>query len=160
MADIRLTTRRELGVEPPSPIPGNPDVWFGEQTNDLQFNNLKDFETISGIEKLKQDINKILLTEQGKNTNFPLYGTNLQVLIGQKFNFEYLKAKIRDEVVGALQVLQYLNQDNPDLDEKPEILQTLQVTQQGSDGLLIQLSVITESGKSIATSVVFPITVS
>lgn len=160
MNDILLITNRQLGVEPPAPVAGNPDQWFGEQTNDIQLGAVNDFSTVSGLTKLKQDINKILLTAQGSNANFPLYGTNLQSLIGQKYNLEYLKAKIRDEIVGALQVLQYLNTSNPNKDEQPDILQVLQINPQGTDGFTINLSVITVSGKSIATNVVFPIAVS
>lgn len=149
MSDLRIITVRQPGVEVVPPQPGNPTRFFGEQSNDLQLNTVNDFETVSGIEKLKQDILKILLTERGTQVNFPLYGTTIQSLVGAKVNFTTVQARIKDEVIGALQVLQFVNKANPNLDERPETLEFLSVEQPAIDQIEIQLNVITESGKKI-----------
>lgn len=154
MADLRLITKRQQGIQEVPAQDGEPDEFFGEQSNDLQLDVINDMETVSGVEKLKQDINKILFTERGTNTNFPLYGASLQSLIGQKVNFITLKAKVKDEIISALQVLQFVNKDNPNPDEKPDTLEFLSVDQPSPDVLDIKINVITESGKSISTGFV------
>jgi hypothetical protein len=151
MDDIKLVTKTTLGSPDVPSQPGNPNEYFGEQSNDIQFNKINDFDTLSGTEKLKQDINKILLTERGANTNFPLYGTILQSLIGEKNNFDFIKAKIKDEIIGALQVLQFINKENPNDDEQLDTLELLRIQQLTSDQIEIQLSVTTVSGKSVST---------
>lgn len=149
MSDLRLITLRQPGVEPVPPQPGDPLRFFGEQSNDLQLNTVNDFETVSGVEKLKQEVLKILLTERGTQLNFPLYGTTIQSLVGSKVNFTTVQARIKDEVIGALQVLQFTNKNNPNLDEKPETLEFLSVELIAIDQVEIKLNVITESGKKI-----------
>ena len=149
--DFKLTTKRSAGVEPVPPQPTNPDEFFGESSNDLQFSMVNDIDTVEGLDKLKQDINKILLTERGANTNFPLYGSALQTLIGNKVNFQVLKAKIKDEIISSLQVLQFINKDNPNPDEKPDTLEFLSIEQPSVEEIEVKINVITESGKRLVT---------
>src|SRR5581483_9917739 len=99
MADLRLSTKRQLGELAMPPQVGTPDQYFGEQSNDIQLSAISDFDTVSGLEKLKQDINKILLTEFGANTLFPLYGSKLQGLIGTKNDINLVKATIKDTLI-------------------------------------------------------------
>jgi hypothetical protein len=157
MSDLKLITARQPGIQEAPTQEGQPDEFFGEQSNDLQLDSINDFATISGIDKLKQDINKIMLTERGTNTNFPLYGTTLQSMIGTKVNFLNLKAKVKDEIISSLQILQFINKDNPDPDERLDTLEFLSIEQPSIDSLDIKINVITESGKRIATGVVLNI---
>lgn len=152
--DLKLITRKIQGTNELPLQNGSPSEFFGEQSNDIQLSVLNDFETISGLDKLKQDINKILLTVKQANTFFPLYGTELQTMIGGKVNIQFIKAKLKDEITGALQVLQFINKDNPNLDERPSIFEFLKVEQLAIDQFEIQVSVITESNKRVATGVV------
>lgn len=153
MADLKLTTKRIPGIDS-SPIqPGNPPEFFGEESNDLQLNTINDLDTVSGLDKLKQDINKILLTERGENTLFPLYGTELQSTIGGKVNPDTIRAKLKDEIVGGLQVLQFINRDNTNLDEVPETLEILDIQQLDTDTFEIQVSVITASNQRVSTGI-------
>jgi len=154
MSDLKLVTKRLLGTPEYPPQLGNPNEYFGEQSNDIQLDNVNDFALISGTVKLTQDINKILLTAAGANTNFSLYGTTLQDLIGSKNSFDFLKANIRDQVIGALQVLVFVNQNNPNGDEVPNILNTLAINQLDSNSIEIILSVTTLSGKSVSTGLI------
>lgn len=171
MGDIKLNTKRKalgLSIAPGQELrqnqlvsPGQgqsksnpePDEFFGEETNDIQLNNLNDFDIISGTEKLKQDINKILLTELGRNQNFDLYGSGLQSLIGSKFNADFLRAKIENEIVSSLEILNFINRDNEDLDEVPKTLKTLEINEIQT-GFEVILTVVTESDKLVTTSVV------
>ncbi len=153
MADLKLNTKRTPGIDPVPPQAGTTSEFFGEQSNDLQLNAINDLDTLSGLDKLRQDINKILLTERGENTFFPLYGTELQSLVGGKTNPDVIRAKIKDEVIGGLQTLQFLNRDNPDPDERPDVLELLDIQQIDTTQFEIQLSVITASNKSITTGI-------
>ena len=115
------------------------------------FDTVNDLEKLTGLVKLKQDINKILLTVIGNNIGNELYGTELQTYVGNKINLDYTKAKIKDDVIGALQVLQFINKENDNLDEIPDILQFLGITELNSNEFQIQLSVTTASGKNVST---------
>lgn len=158
MSDLKLVTKRTLGTPDYPPQPGNPNEYFGEQSNDIQLDTVNDFDLVSGTIKLTQDINKILLTAVGTNTNFPLYGTTLQDLIGSKNSFEFLQATIKDQIIGALQVLAYVNQNNTNEDEIPNILNILEINQLTSDTIEIILAVTTLSGKSVSTGLTVAVT--
>jgi hypothetical protein len=145
-------------IDPPvPPQPGAPPFFFGEQSNDLQLNNVNDLATVSGTEKLKQDINKILLTELGTNTLSPQYGTTLQSLIGSKYDLNSAIATIRDQINGALINLQIINASNPNPDEIPQTLQELSIQQVAVGQVQATLIVITASGKSVSTGMVIPV---
>jgi len=150
MEDLKLITKTQLGVNPIPPQPGNPTEFFGEMSNDIQFSTVNDLEVISGLDKLRQDIQKILLTVKGQNTFFDLYGSDLQSMIGGKVT-EYVRAKMSNETITALQVLEYINRENPNLDERPEVLESLEIQQVTIDQFEIRLSVITASQKSVST---------
>ena len=132
-----------------------PTEFFGEETNDIQLGTLNDFVIIKGTEKLKQDVNKSLLTELGQNVNFDLYGSELQSLIGSKFSSEFVKAKIEEEIVRSLEALNFLNRGNKNLDEIPLEIDTLAINPIANDtGFEVILTILTESGKLVTTSVV------
>ena len=147
MADLKITTKVIPGVSPSPFQPGNPSEYFGEQTNDLQLSTVNDLDVVSGIEKLKQDLNKIMLTEIGQNKNFEVYGTELNALIGQKTNLLELRARITASVDDALSVLEFLNRDNTNDDEVPQTFESLSVEQLEDGKFEIQLSVISRSGE-------------
>jgi len=155
MADLQLTTKRRPGEqEVPPQVPPPPSEFFGEASNDIQLSQLNDFELISGLDKLKQDIKKVILTELGENTNFELYGSELQSTIGEKVDFNFIKAKVKEQVINALEVLEFVNRENPDDDERPETLNVLSVEQLNIDQVEVQMTVTTVSGKSVSTGLV------
>ena len=112
MSDARLVTKTTAVLDPNPPQPGNPTEFFGEETNDLQLNSVNDLALISGIDKLKQDLNKILFTEVGANVNFEIYGTELQTMVGGKVNADNVRAKVREQVDTALSTLLFITKDN------------------------------------------------
>lgn len=142
------------GTLPNPPQPGNPSEYFGEQSNDLQLDNVNDLALLSGVDKLRQDMNKILLTEVGANVFFEIYGTDLQTLIGNKVNIEEIKAHLKDQVETALAVLVLVNADNPNDDEVPNIFESLSVEQIATGKFEIRVSVITRSGKRAITDTI------
>lgn len=151
MADLKIITKAVAGSLPNPPQPGDPSEYFGEQSNDLELDNTNDLATLSGVDKLIQDMNKIFLTEVGANTNFQIYGTDLQTLIGNKVNIEEIKAHLKDQVETALATLVLVNADNPNDDEVPDIFESLSVTQIALGKYEVKVSVITRSGKRATT---------
>lgn len=154
MSDIKIITPASSGDLPNPPQPGNPSEYFGEQSNDLQLNNINDLAVLSGVDKLIQDMNKILLTEVGSNIFYEIYGTDLQSLIGNKVNIEEIKAHLKDQIETALAVLILVNADNPNDDEVPNIFEALSVTQLDVSRFQVALSVITRSGKRAITDTI------
>ncbi len=174
MGDFKLITQRNpqgqgqgLNTAPGQDIRGTvpgqqndknkvePNEFFGEETNDIQLGALNDFVIIAGLDKLKQDINKSLLTELGQNANFDLYGSELQSLIGSKFSAEFVKAKIEEEIVRSLETLNFLNRGNENPDEIPLEIDSLTINPIANDtGFEVILTILTESGKLVTTSVV------
>jgi len=154
MSDLQLTTVNVPGQPQFPPQQGNPATYFGEQTNDLQIGPNNDFTLVSGLDETTQDVQKILLTEQGDNVLFPLYGTTLQGLIGGKININVIAGDIQQQIVQALQVLFLLTQNrtNP-----AEIVQTLYAlkTQIDTTGTNVSslLTVIAASGQEITTGI-------
>jgi len=153
MSDFWLITHTNPEQQPPVQLTGGNPYYFGNQSNDLQVNPVGDIFTVSGTQKLAQDINKILLTVQGTNTFFPLYGTNLQNYVGQKLNDQSVIANIRTEVINALNVLNFIRQ-GADPSEIPDVLNYLSVTQPDALSIMIQLEVTSASGATVATSVI------
>jgi len=122
MADLQLTTVNVPGLPQFPPQQGNPATFFGEQTNDLQIGPNNDFTLVSGLDLTIQDVQKILLTEQGANFLFPLYGTTMQTFIGAKMNINITAGDIQQQITQALQILYLLTQNRTD---SAEIVQTL-----------------------------------
>lgn len=127
---------------------------FAEGGNDLQVDVNSDLKTVEGTDRLSQDIVKILITERGTNLELPLYGANLQSLIGQKMDTAFLQGQILNEVTDCLLILQALNQFNPDLDQQIKTLQTIQIDLSSPTQLTIHLTVLTVSGKVVGTTAV------
>ncbi len=154
MADLKLTTKKVPGIDPNPTQIGNPSEYFGEQSNDLQLNSINDFDIVSGIEKLKQDINKILLTEKGKNIDFAVYGTSMQTEIGAKMKLDEARSRIRVEIEDALETLVYINSDNTNDDEVPDILESISVEEINIGQFEVRLSVISRSGKRVSSDTI------
>lgn len=126
---------------------------FLEGTNDVQINSNNDLMTLDGTDRLSQDICKILITERGTNLQLPIYGSNLQSLIGQKMELSYLQGQVLSEVRDSLIILQALNQTNPDLDQQIQTLQSIQVDITTPTQITIQFVIITKSGKQVGSIV-------
>lgn len=154
MADLQLTTVNVPGLPQFPPQQGNPATYFGEQTNDLQIGPNNDFTLVSGLDETVQDVQKILLTEQGTNLLFPLYGTTMQGLIGSKINVNIIAGNIQQQITQALQILFLLTQNrtNP-----AEIVQTLYALKTDIDttgtNISSLLTVIAGSGQEITTGI-------
>jgi hypothetical protein len=151
--DLWISTKVNPLNPPPLQITGGQQFYFGEMSNDLQVNSVGDLTTISGLTLLQQDINKILLTALGANTFISLYGTQLQSYIGNKnVTTNSTTAQIQTQIVNALNVLNFLRQGNSNLDEIPDTIQYLNVSQPEPDTVLIQLNVISAAGNSLVTN--------
>lgn len=148
MSDFFLRTLKtaELSAERPDAV--GEFVW-GESSNDLQPDSLTGFRVVSGTEKLAQDIIKILLTERGSNTLFPLYGSVLHSLLGQKSDPDFMRGQIVDDIKDSLIILQNINRDNPNLDEQIQTLESVSIEQPAPGEFHIRLTVITRADKRV-----------
>lgn len=153
MSDLFLSTTNIPGQPQSPPQVGNPPFYFGEQTNDLQIGSNNDFTLVSGLQETTQDILKILLTEQGANTLFPLYGTILQSLIGNKMNPDIISGNVQDQITTALQILYLLTQNRSNPQEVVQTLYSLNTTVQNETSISSLLTVIAASGQEITTGV-------
>ena len=154
MSDLLLTTLiSPTGPNFPQPAPGVVS-FFGEGTNDLQIGPNQDFQLVSGLEETTQDVQKILLTEQGSPiTLFPLYGTTLQGLIGNKLNPNTLSATVQDQITTALQILFLLTQNRSNPAEIVQTLRSLSTQISGETSISSLLTVIAASGQEITTGI-------
>jgi phage baseplate assembly protein W len=152
MFDLLLATKN-TGVPPTGFAKNTQPYIFMESENDLQLGPTNDMAVLDGTARLSQDIQKILITARGTNTLLPIYGTNLQSLIGSKMLFTYLQGQIVSEVTDALIILQALNKNNPDLDQQIQTLQTITVDLSSPTQIGIQLTVITMSQKQVGSNV-------
>jgi hypothetical protein len=154
MSDLFLVTKNQPGQPQYPPQQGNPEFYFGEQTNDLQIGTNNDFTLVNGLEETIQDVEKILLTEQGTPiTLFPLYGTTLQSLIGNKVNLASIQGTVQQQIVQALQVLYLLTQNRSNPAEIVQTLYSLQITLQSETNIAALLTVIAANGDEITTGV-------
>lgn len=154
MSDLWLSTKNNPLNPAPLAITGGAQFFFGEMSNDLQVNAVGDLTTLSGLTLLQQDINKILLTVLGANTLVPLYGTQLQNFVGNKnITTNSTTAQIQTQIINAMNVLNFIRQGSANLDEIPDVLQFLSVTQPEPDTVLIELNVISAAGNSLVTNV-------
>ena len=75
------------------------DITFGSDGNP---------EIVEGIDKLKQDIGKILITRKGKDPGDAQFGSKLPDLLGQKFDPSILQGLVGKSVAEAINFLQSL----------------------------------------------------
>jgi phage baseplate assembly protein W len=153
LSDLFLATVNVPGQPQSVPQQSNTPFYFGEQTNDLQIGPNQDFVLVSGIEETTQDVQKIIVTEQGANTLFPLYGTTLQSLVGNKINPSIIGGTVQQQIVQALQILFILTQNRTNLAEIVQTLYSLNTSVQSETNIAALLTVIAASGQEITTGV-------
>ena len=153
MSDLFLATANTPGFPRSVPQQGNAPFYFGEASNDLQIGTNQDFVLVSGLEETTQDVQKILVTEQGANTLFPLYGTLLQSEIGSKMNPNVISGNVQQQIVQALQVLFLLTQNRASPQEIVQTLYSLNISVQSETNIAALLTVIAASGQEITTGV-------
>ena len=153
MSDLQLTTLNIPGQPQFPPQQGNPLEYFGEQTNDLQIGTNNDFTLVSGLTETIQDVQKILLTEQGANASFPLYGTTMQSLIGGKINPNVIGGDIQQQITQALQILYLLTQNRTNPAEIVQTLYSLKTQLTNGTNISSLLTVIAASGQEITTGI-------
>ena len=153
MSDLFIATANIPGQPQSVPQQSNAPFYFGEASNDLQIGPNQDFVLVSGIEETTQDVQKILVTEQGANTLFPLYGTTLQSLVGNKINPNIISGTTQQQIVQALQVLFLLTQNRASPAEIVQTLYSLNTSVQSETNIAALLTVIAASGQEITTGV-------
>lgn len=147
---------RQVG-QPKDYLRATGDTQFIFQTyeNDLQFNNLKQLYTFSGLPKLVQAIMRAAITPLGSYFEDRAWGSEMDGNIGSKMDNEAF-AIARQSIIDALTHYNVLNFDNPNSDEVISTIDELQVVQDLNDPRVMRvvIGVTTESG--LSTRVVVP----
>lgn len=79
---------------------------------DLSLGSNGDLERVFDVEKLKQDLLKIMITPTNSNKNYPWYGSPLTArTIGQTLDPEILDSEIENSLVFAINNLRVLQQE-------------------------------------------------
>jgi len=148
--DFFLRTKKD----PNNSFQGSKESYFfGNGTNDLQVDVNGDFALTQGTSNLSQAMAKILVTGRGTNSLFSIYGSLLQDLIGQRLDLEYLRAKVKSELIDALRIYQFINKDNPSLDEQIDTLDVVRISQENDSTIKLDFTVTTKSGKRVGAVV-------
>ena len=149
--DFFLRTKKDLNNDLHT---GQIPYFWGQGENDLIVDTNGDFALTEGIDLLNQGISKILVTERGHNLYFSAYGSGLQDLIGTNIDIDYLRAKVKMEIIDALRIYQFINQGVENLDEQIATLQSLRVDLSGTfGGLDVSFIVVTRSGRTTGSLV-------
>ena len=114
--------------------------------NDISFDANGDVNVISGADRIKQDIVKILITVSG-NLPYVNYGTFLSKLVNSRYSDEKLLSSVNDEVISAIQYL-VSNEESIDGDEIIDEITTLEVSFEERE-VLIDLVVTTLARKEL-----------
>jgi phage baseplate assembly protein W len=119
-------------------------------TNDIILAPNKQFKILQGIQKMKQNVIKLLLTERGSHPDDPLYGTLLHSYIGMKMN-SYVFAGVKREIVNGLTYYNQLNIDNPNPEELIDKLQDFKITRNETSptAILVEFSIINQTGNEV-----------
>ena len=122
---------------------GKAALFWGQGENDLIVDTNGDFATVEGIDNLRQSMAKILVTEKGNNIFTTIYGSDLQSLIGLNIDIDFLRGKVKMEIIDALRIYQFINKDNDNLDEQIETLNSFRIDLARKGGLDVSLTVTT-----------------
>jgi hypothetical protein len=155
MSDIFLGTKNTSSTQGQGLGTNQKYVW-GQGSNDVFIGTDGDLISISGTNKLQQDITKSLMTDRFKNIIYPLYGSTVRNdILGQKMGLQFIKAKAKNAVIEALAVLQFLNSDNTNLDEQISNIDRVSVNTNDPREVEIQVQVTTKAGTVVSTTVLF-----
>lgn len=99
-------TMRDLIVAPICQVCGG----SGELV-DWVFDLDGNLQTVTGLNKLQQDILKIMLSYTGSNTLYPEYGSNVDKTIGQKNLLSHTEVKLQQDIYNALMYLKNQQQE-------------------------------------------------
>jgi len=78
---------------------------------DLVFDGSGKLETVTGSDKLVQGLNKILVTERGRNFLHQQYGSTLYNLLGKKFSSALMTSLLSKNLAQTLACFQQIQQN-------------------------------------------------
>ena len=117
------------------------------ENGDIVFSSLGEIQTVSGLDKLKQDVAKVLLTEIGANVYHPWYGSELtDSVIGGIADVSLTTQNAESTINEALENLaalqmQQRSQQNVTPQETIGAIKEIKVTREPSDPRLWTVSV-------------------
>jgi phage baseplate assembly protein W len=94
---------------------GSADYTNYGDNNDISFDtSLKDINTHSGVDRKRQDISKILLTEANGNLLYPDYGAGLNDYIFSNSFDSNMRKQLGDSVIEAMSYLNKIEESTED----------------------------------------------
>lgn len=133
---------------------GKPDMFWGQGENDLIVDTNGDFATTQDIDALNQSIAKILTTERGDNIFTPMYGSTLYDLIGVPVDIDFLRATVKTDLIDTLRIYQFINKNNPNLNEQIDTLQSVAINLLPDErSISVSFRVITRTGAVAGSTV-------
>ena len=108
-------------------IDAGEEAFIIDSRGDIQFDNRGQLRLVEGDEKLRQNVGKILLTQQGKSDADPLYGSTLQGVVGTATNLDTTWTLMKQTIIDALGFLVLTYGDSTNGKEKIGTIETLSV---------------------------------
>jgi phage baseplate assembly protein W len=124
-----------------------------DNLSDLQYDARGQLITVSGADKVRQYVGKILLSFQGDNTIDPVYGTTINSFIGTKITDETNYSLIKQTIIDAISYA--IQKYNDSLDETEQINSidsfSTMISSQVNETthLVIQVELTTAAGESV-----------
>lgn len=125
-------------------------------SKDIEFDPYGQIRTVSGTDKVKQQLFKALLTYLGSNSIIPDYGSTLSDGIGQKFD-SFTEYSIYSSVMQAIQFLinEQANQSNLPLNETILSASSIGAVQDLADPRILKITINVKLGDFSITTVSF-----
>lgn len=126
--------------------------------NDVAFDVGGRLREVSGINKVRQQVVKAILTQVGENRYHPDYGSTAAELIGQKFDI-FAQLKLQQTIQNAVQTLILAQQALPNLplDETILRISNMQVSQSQADPRTLNVLLKIQTGTYDEAVVSLPI---
>lgn len=138
---LTLYLAKKLSASDKTTLKTNEDFAFVSPENDLQFDNRGRLITLQGVDKLKQEVIKLLLTSIGTSLSNLDYGSNLaELTVGKKIDANII-AGIGQEVINAMNLYNSFQTDNDNADEIIDTLDDVLLTQNEFDPRQIKVTV-------------------
>lgn len=152
LCSCQLTIRDEI-LNPICQVCGGSGTYI-----DWNFDEDGNLNVIKGLPKLQQMILKIMLSYVGSNDLYPLYGSNVEKMIGTKSLGTHTELRIQQDIYDALSYLKQRQQDqrrrfnNLDPAEALSTIESITVEQVIPTAYIVFVSFTTELSESASVT--------
>lgn len=130
--------------------PGAPP-WTIGNLGDIHFDANGELVLVSDVDKLTQNIGKILLTDQGANLIDSTYGSVLQSFVGQNYSSGITYSLIRQTILDAMGYIVNQYSDSTNFNEQIGTVETLAVKVDAivTSTIILEITLTNQSGKFV-----------